>query len=326
MARRTSLRHDRRVPRGRSSSATDPSPRRQALAAGVTRRQLDHWLARGELVRPIRGVFHDVAWLTTSGCAWRVLRLVVPEDCVVTDRTAAWLWGAPTVLAPGDHLATPRGLGVLAARAPAAQRAGRPAASEGSVKTRRVRAGRAAGDDAAADGVRPRSPAAPRPGARRHGRADVAGQLHRRGARRRDGALRRLPRRHPAAVLAALVDPLAGLARGERPATPVVRRRPAPAAVPGPGDRPRWGSTYYIDLGLEDAPLRCRVRRGGVPRTEASEEHDAARRLWLSEGADWRLVVARAQNVYGQHQDAERAAARAAAERILRTLRPLTRR
>ena len=36
------------------------------------------------------------------------LRLVVPEDAVVTDRTAAWLHGAPMVLEPHAHLRVPR--------------------------------------------------------------------------------------------------------------------------------------------------------------------------------------------------------------------------
>ena len=35
------------------------------------------------------------------------LRLVVPEHAVVTDRTAAWLHGAPMVLAPNSHLEVP---------------------------------------------------------------------------------------------------------------------------------------------------------------------------------------------------------------------------
>ncbi len=34
--------------------------------------------------------------------------MVVPEDCVVTDRTAAWLWGAGSALAPNDHLKVPK--------------------------------------------------------------------------------------------------------------------------------------------------------------------------------------------------------------------------
>lgn len=35
------------------------------------------------------------------------LKLVVPEDAIVTDRTAGWLLGTDMALAPGDHLAVP---------------------------------------------------------------------------------------------------------------------------------------------------------------------------------------------------------------------------
>jgi hypothetical protein len=35
------------------------------------------------------------------------LRLVDPDHAVVTDRTAAWLHGAPLVLAPNSHLEVP---------------------------------------------------------------------------------------------------------------------------------------------------------------------------------------------------------------------------
>ena len=54
-----------------------------------------------------------------------VLKLVVPPDCVVTDRTAGWLWGALMILAPNDHLQTPRVSVLLPARITAPQRAGR---------------------------------------------------------------------------------------------------------------------------------------------------------------------------------------------------------
>ena len=35
------------------------------------------------------------------------LKLVVPEDAVITDRTAGWLHGASMILAPNDHLVVP---------------------------------------------------------------------------------------------------------------------------------------------------------------------------------------------------------------------------
>ena len=57
---------------------------------------------------PVRGVYH--AAQLADGLELRIacLRLVVPEDAVITDRTAGWLHGAPMILAPNDHLASRR--------------------------------------------------------------------------------------------------------------------------------------------------------------------------------------------------------------------------
>lgn len=56
---------------------------------------------------PVRGVLH--ATHLEDGLELRIacLRLVVPDDAVITDRTAGWLHGAPMVLAPNDHLKVP---------------------------------------------------------------------------------------------------------------------------------------------------------------------------------------------------------------------------
>jgi len=61
----------------------------------------------GHLVSPVRGVFH--AAHLDDGLDLRIacLRLVVPGDAVLTDRTAGWLHGAPMILAPNDHLSVP---------------------------------------------------------------------------------------------------------------------------------------------------------------------------------------------------------------------------
>lgn len=84
-----------------------PFHRREARAEGVSDRQLAAWCGAGVLVRPVRGVYH--AAHLADGLDLRVacLRLVVPEDAVVTDRTAGWLHGASMVLAPNDHLVVP---------------------------------------------------------------------------------------------------------------------------------------------------------------------------------------------------------------------------
>lgn len=79
-----------------------------ANRAGINRSGLRLLVQDGLLQHPVRGVY-DLADREDS-LEWRVacLRLVVPDDAVVVDRTAAWLHGAPMALAPGDHLDTPR--------------------------------------------------------------------------------------------------------------------------------------------------------------------------------------------------------------------------
>lgn len=87
--------------------ADRPFSREEMRGAGVTDRQLAGWTVSGYLVRPVRGVYHLAS--LSDGLELRIqcLRLVVPRDAVVTDRTAGWLHGASMVLAPGDHLVVP---------------------------------------------------------------------------------------------------------------------------------------------------------------------------------------------------------------------------
>jgi hypothetical protein len=84
-----------------------PFTYREARAEGLTDRHLAAALRAGHLVSPVRGVFH--ATHLEDGLELRIacLRLVVPDDAVITDRTAGWLHGAPMILAPNDHLRVP---------------------------------------------------------------------------------------------------------------------------------------------------------------------------------------------------------------------------
>ena len=182
-----------------------------------------------------------------------VLGLVVPEDCVVTDRTAAWLWGAPRVLAPGDHLATP----AVSVFSPPGHRLRNGLVASGErrlVKT----------DVSEVDGLRVTAPL--------RTACDLGRLLHRDQALAGMDALASLgvfrveelvvgTARFAGfrgviqlRVLAALVDPWR--ARPARAScAPVVRRRPAPAAVPGARGDPmgfelldRHGSRHAVWL------------------------------------------------------------------------------
>ena len=78
-----------------------------ARDAGARWTDLRRLVAAGLLRHPVKGVYCSADLSDDLDHRIDALCLVVPEDCVVTDRTAGWLWGAPMVLAPGDHLETP---------------------------------------------------------------------------------------------------------------------------------------------------------------------------------------------------------------------------
>jgi hypothetical protein len=78
-----------------------------ARAEGIDPRRLRAWVRAGLLVAPVHGTFHAAQIPDSLELRLQCLRLVVPEDAVVTDRTAAWLHGAPMVLQPGAHRHVP---------------------------------------------------------------------------------------------------------------------------------------------------------------------------------------------------------------------------
>jgi len=79
-----------------------------ARAEGVDVRRLRSWLSSGHLVSPVHGVLYAAQLRDCLELRIECLRLVVPEHAVVTDRTAAWLHGAPMALEPNAHIRVPR--------------------------------------------------------------------------------------------------------------------------------------------------------------------------------------------------------------------------
>jgi len=84
-----------------------PFTRREAMAAGVSPARLAALVDDGLLVSPLRGALHAAQLVDGLELRIACAKLVVPEDAVVTDRTAAWLHMAPMVLAPGAHQRVP---------------------------------------------------------------------------------------------------------------------------------------------------------------------------------------------------------------------------
>jgi hypothetical protein len=78
-----------------------------ARAAGLESKHLLRLVEHGLLRRPLRGVYYGAHLEDTLELRVACVRLAVPEDGVVTDRTAGWLHGSAMVLAPNDHLVVP---------------------------------------------------------------------------------------------------------------------------------------------------------------------------------------------------------------------------
>ena len=78
-----------------------------ARDVGISEHTIRVWTAHGLLAHPLRNVYHRADLEDTLELRIECLRLVVPADAVVTDRTAGWLHGAPRILAPNDHVVVP---------------------------------------------------------------------------------------------------------------------------------------------------------------------------------------------------------------------------
>ena len=89
-------------------SLDGPFTHAEARAAGLQTRDLGVLVDQGFLRRLVAGVYVASQVEDSLELRANALRLVVPPDAVVTDRTAGWLLGAPMVLAPGDHLVVPQ--------------------------------------------------------------------------------------------------------------------------------------------------------------------------------------------------------------------------
>lgn len=281
---------------------TEPFTTAAAATYGLSPDQLSELVGACVLRRPLRGVYVHAAVADSLSLRAAVLRLVVPEGAFVSDRTAGWLHGATTALAPGDHLVVPA-LDVF--RIPTRTR----------LRNTLVTGGRrtvAPDDLCVIDGLVATTPL--------RTCLDL-GRLQRRDlAMAGMDALAALDLVDPAEVMASV--PRFRGARG------VVQLRELAPLVDGGAQsaaesalRLRWHDAglpravcqaavtrpgrchYFVDLGLPDERFGAEYDGEAFHGPEHAE-HDARRRRWLRESADWRIEVFRTAHVFGVDQDA----------------------
>jgi len=86
-----------------------PHPFTTAMAreVGLGYKALHKLTLAGVIRRPIERVYVDASLPDSIELRCRMLRLVVPTDCFVCDRTASWLHAGARALGPNEHLAVP---------------------------------------------------------------------------------------------------------------------------------------------------------------------------------------------------------------------------
>jgi hypothetical protein len=275
----------------------------EASGRGVGGRPLRELVAHELLRHPIRGVYYFEQLPDCIELRVASLRLVVPPDCVVTDETAAWLWGAKRALAPNAHLAVPK----ICVFAPP----GRRLRSELTDSGERILTDR---DVVELDGLLVSTPL--------RTACDMGRLLSRDWALAAMDALAALEHFTveelstelsrfkgyrgiiQARALAPLVDPKAG-----SPGESVLRLRWLDANLPRPECQVEMpapdGSYYLLDMGLKERRLAAEYD-GEEFHGEEQQEHDEARRGWVRERYAWTIVVARRHNVFGRDQDIHR--------------------
>lgn len=82
-----------------------PFTRQEVLEAGIGRYAFAELLKKGLVRRILRGVFAVAQLPDDSATRMAALRHVVPDDAVITDATACWVYAGAAGLAPNAHLA-----------------------------------------------------------------------------------------------------------------------------------------------------------------------------------------------------------------------------
>lgn len=283
-----------------------PFTGRAARAVGISPYDLGRLCRHGYLRRMLRGVYVAAHAPDCIELRAQALRLVVPPDAVVTDRSAGWLHGAEMILAPGDHLAVPP-VSVFVNRRGARLRNGLTDSGQRFLRPE---------DVMPVFGVQVTTPL--------RTSCDLGRLLHRdRAFAALDTMLAlcvfdrdelwaetdRFRRMRGVVQLRAFV-PLADH-RSQSPAESITRLRWLDSGiVPCPElqievARPHKTS-YWVDLGVK--ALRYGLEYDGEEwhrRTPQQRERDRQRRMWMREEEGWIIDPVVKENVFGQHQDVE---------------------
>ena len=287
-------------------SLEHPFTSEEAHRVGIHSTELSQLCAEGYLHRPLKGVYVATQVPDSLELRAAVLRLVVPPDAVITDRTAGWLLGAPMVLAPGDHLVVPQ-VAMFVNRKGARLR--NDLAESGQRTLRRE-------DVTEVLGLQVTTPIRTACDLgrllsrdRAFAALDAMLALGAFGSAELWDATQRFRGMRGVRQLRAFV-PLAD-GRAQSPGESILRLRwidllmlPRPELqieVVRPG---QW--SYWLDLGVEE--LRYAVEYDGEEwhlRTPEQRERDRKRRTWLREEKGWIIDPVTKQNVFGRGRDIE---------------------
>jgi hypothetical protein len=277
----------------------------QARSQGITPNQLTRLTEAGFLRRILRGVYVATQVPDTRQLRAAALRLVVPANAVVTDRTAGWLLGARRIDAPNAHLEIPP-LSVFSTRAGLRLRNDLCVSGERRLLKQ---------DITEIDGVRVTTPL--------RTACDLGRLLHRDQAIAALDSLSRLRAFSRDELVAEIgrfrgyrgvrtLRPLAHLVdgRSESPSESVLRLRwldcpslpkPEPQVpVAGPN-----GTTYWLDLGVEELRFGAEYDGAEFHSSDEDRAHDEDRRNWMRRNLGWTIEVFRRESIYGQHQDVQ---------------------
>lgn len=271
---------------------------------GLDGNALFRLVREGALRHPARGVYVPASLEDGIELRCLTLRLVLPRDAFVCDRTAAWLHAGDRALAPNEHLEVP----AVSCFVPSEHHRLRNklvASGEREILPR---------DLMEVAGVQTTTPLRTaldlgrlqrHPDLRLHGMDTMLGL----GAFTSAELLAEVPRfnRRRGVVQLRVLAPLAD-GGSESFGESALRRRWHDAGLPRPQTQisveVEGREVYRIDMGLEEMLFAAEYdgeKAHGPDRTE----HDIERRRWLEQEREWSLAVFRRSHVFGRQQDAE---------------------